>query len=257
MEISVKNIIRIIGVEFKKELSDWKLYVSLIGYVLLCFYISGDYGNPNNALHLIDVMIALSNTASLLVVLAALPSACTFSDDWENGYYKFIVGRSSAGQYITAKILTCAISTFLIAFVGFSIFGVIMYMMVGGSADTFDETFEFYSIAAGEYRIIYIFIRAAVLAVVTVVFAEYGLMGSAIMPNRFTAMAFPLVSTVILIEFSSKFRINNVYLHNIEALEFHNQYAWPSAIFTIILYLFVANIIFAYFVKRRIRCEIN
>lgn len=88
-------------------------------------------------------------------------------------------------------------------------------------------------------------------------FAEYGLMGSAIMPNKFASMTFPLISTVILIEFSSKIRINHVSLHNIQSVYLPNAYGGITAVVTVILYLLVANIIFTYFVKRRIRCEIN
>jgi hypothetical protein len=252
----MKNVFRIVGVELKKELYNCKLYISLIGYILLCFYISGDYGS-SDAFGLIDVMLGLSNTASLLVFIAALPSACTFVDDWENGYYKFIVSRSSSTQYIISKILTCAISTFLVSFIGFSIFGIIEYIMIGGNAYLIDETDIFYSLVTSDYKIYYIFLRALILALLTALFAEYGLMGSAIMPNKFASMTFPLISTVILIEFSSKIRINHVSLHNIQSVYLPNAYGGITAVVTVILYLLVANIIFTYFVKRRIRCEIN
>ena len=120
-----------------------------------------------------------------------------------------------------------------------------------------DETDIFYSLVTSDYKIYYIFLRALILALLTALFAEYGLMGSAIMPNKFASMTFPLISTVILIEFSSKIRINHVSLHNIQSVYLPNAYGGITAVVTVILYLLVANIIFTYFVKRRIRCEIN
>lgn len=250
------NINNMFYTEIKKELCNWKLYFSIAVYILLCFYVRGDYGK-GGALRIIDSMLALSNTITLISILAAFPTACTFSEDWENGYYKFIVSRSSQVQYIITKILVCAISTFCVSFVSFSIFGLIEYARTGPGTDVVNEGLMFYDLVNSRYNILYLFIRSGLLSLVLAMFSEYGLMGSAIMPNRFVAIAFPLISSIILREISFRINYGGISIHDIESASMKTPGQCIIAFVTLVVLTLIANVIFSYFVKRRIRCEIN
>ena len=252
----MKNIVNMFCGELKREFCNWKLYFSVICYILLCFYVKNDYGK-GQAFRTIDTMLGLSNTITLIVVLAAFPSACTFSEDWENGYYKFIVSRSSPTQYIITKILVCAISSFSVSFISFSIFGVIEYILVGGGTDLVFPGDMFYNLINSEYNILYLFIRASLLSLVIAVFSEYGLMGSAIIPNKFVAIAFPLISSIILGEVSSKFNYGGVSIYSIQGAAMKTKGEYVIAFITLLVLGLIANAIFSYFVKRRIHCEIS
>ena len=189
--------------------------------------------------------------------MAAFPTACTFSEDWENGYYKFIVSRSSQVQYIITKILVCAISTFCVSFVSFSIFGLTEYALTGPGTDVVNEGLMFYDLVNSRYNILYIFIRSGLLSLVLALFSEYGLMGSAIMPNKFVAIAFPLISSIILREISFRINYGGISIHKIESASMKTPGQYIIAFVTLVVLALIANVIFSYFVKRRIRCEIN
>jgi hypothetical protein len=252
----MKTVINLIIVEFKKEIQNWKLYAGFLGFCILCFLIKNDYGK-SGALQTIDVMLGLSNTASLLVILASLPGSCTFSDDWENGFYKFIINRSSVKKYIISKILVCALSAFVVAFTAFSTFGIIEYAVNGSGADAFYPGAEFYDLIHSDYNILYIFIRSAFFALVISLFSEYGLMGSALFPNKFVAVAFPLISSIILREVSFKFNYGGISLHSIESCCLTGVSEYITAFITFIIYALIANVVFSYVIRRRVRCEIN
>ena len=252
----MRNINNMFCTEIKKELCNWKLYFSIAVYILLCFYVRSDYGK-GGALRAIDNMLSLSNTITLISILAAFPTACTFSEDWENGYYKFIVSRSSQVQYIITKILVCAISTFCVSFVSFSIFGLIEYALTGPGTDVVNEGWMFYDLVNSRYNILYIFIRSGLLSLVLALFSEYGLMGSAIMPNKFVAIAFPLISSIILREISFRINYGDISIHKIESASMKTPGQCIIAFVTLVVLALIANVIFSYFVKRRIRCEIN
>lgn len=208
------------------------------------------------ALRAIDNMLDLSNTITLISILAAFPTACTFSEDWENGYYKFIVSRSSQVQYIITKILVCAISTFCVSFVSFSIFGLTEYALTGPGTDVVNEGLMFYDLVNSRYNILYIFIRAGLLSLVLALFSEYGLMGSAISLTSLF-LAFPLISSIILREISFRINYGGISIHKIESASMKTPGQYIIAFVTLVVLALIANVIFSYFVKRRIRCEIN
>ena len=201
-----------------------------------------DYGK-GGALRAIDNMLALSNTITLISILAGFPTACTFSEDWENGYYKFIVSRSSQVQYIITKILVCAISTFCVSFVSFSIFGLTEYALTGPGTDVVNEGLMFYDLVNSRYNILYIFIRSGLLSLVLALFSEYGLMGSAIMPNKFVAIAFPLISSIILREISFRINYGGISIHKIESASMKTPGQYIIAFVTLVVLALIANVI--------------
>lgn len=254
----MRNLLRLVKTELGKEIRSVSFYAAIIGYIMMCFIISGDYGyGKGGAFHVMDVMMGLSNTASLLVILAALPSACTFSDDWENGFYKFIVSRSSVRNYIVSKLLICAISTFIVSFFSFSVFGLIEYAFNGAGVDEFYPGVPFYNLIHSEYNILYIFITSALYSVVVCVYSGYGLVGSAIFPNKFVAIACPLISSIIVREISYMINYGNITLHSIEGTALHSAADYWAAFGMISIYGILAAVIFAWVVRRRIHCEIN
>lgn len=252
----MKSLIRMVQAEMKKEFGNWKLYAAVIGFYIMSLVVCKDY-RGSGALASINILLGLSNTVSLLVIIAAMPSACTFFDDWDNGFYKFIVNRSSVNKYIATKILTCLISTFMVAFVSFSLFGLTLYVIQGVGAESFYPGAGFYSLVHSNYNVLYIFVRAGLFSIVLCVYSSYALAGSAIFPNKFVAIAFPLISGIILQEVSDWLSYEGVSLHAIQECVLTSAREMWIGFGMIIVYLVVAHIIFAWVVKRRIRCEIN
>ena len=142
-------------------------------------------------------------------------------------------------------------------FVSFSIFGLIEYALTGPGTDVVNEGLMFYDLVNSRYNILYIFIRSGLLSLVLALFSEYGLMGSAIIPNKFVAIAFPLISSIILREISFRINYGGISIHKIESASMKTPGQYIIAFVTLVVLALIANVIFSYFVKRRIRCEIN
>lgn len=255
----MKKLLSLIRVELDRIIRDWKLYAGMVGFLIMCFIVKKDH-STSGALDGINVMLITSNTVFLLVIFAALPSSCIFCDDWEEGFYKFIINRSSPGKYIVSKVAVCIICTFLVSFLSFSVFGLTEYMINGSGSDGFYPGAVLYNLVNSNMNILYIFIRAALLSLVICVYSQFGLACSAIFPNKFVSIASPLISAIIINELSDNYRINNVSLHAIMAAgKIFNEGipAYLSAAGIIIGLSLVADLIFAWSVRRRIQCEIN
>lgn len=256
---------RIISMNFMQVFRFPAFYLSILGVCLICcFSIKDEYSlskSMSSAYHFFDLLIGFTMYKKLIVLIAAIPFTASFCSDWNCQYIKPIVIRSGIFQYSFAKVFTCFLSSFLVVFIGLSLFIMLLVTQIPlypNSAEPF-ATPPFAELAQGSFPILYIAAEGFVFSLAASFWSVVGLAVSAYIPNRFVAISTPLIASYILEELTSFFPdwLNLYYLTR--SSDVLHQGAVVSFCYFFLIFVvlsFFVGIIFYRQVRRRMRNEV-
>lgn len=251
--------------DYKRIFSSLKIYLSIMGVVLLCYVSTEKYIHGNEDIYyILDILIGLSVFKKLIVIFAALPCVTGFYDDWKHQYIKNLVIRTGKKDYILSKIIVCSTSSFLVVFIGIVLF--ISGLIITGTdysgiykSGALNEAMP-YGELLYQNSFWYICIIASIYAYSMAVWVMSGLMISAYIPNGFVAVCTPLIFSYLLEEITAFFPpYLNMYLlaKGRDILGRSAEYSYAYTVFVFALLVFGEGYIFSRRVKRRLENEIS
>ena len=88
-------ILQQLKADYKRIFSSPKMYLSILGVVLLCYISTEKYIHGSvDIYYILDILIGLSVFKKLIIIFSALPCVTGFYDDWKHQYIKNIVIRT-------------------------------------------------------------------------------------------------------------------------------------------------------------------
>lgn len=82
-------ILQQLKADYKRIFSSPKMYLSILGVVLLCYISTEKYIHGSvDIYYILDILIGLSVFKKLIIIFSALPCVTGFYDDWKHQYIK-------------------------------------------------------------------------------------------------------------------------------------------------------------------------
>ena len=248
----------VIRQEFVRVICGYRWYLTVILIVVLWFFLSTER-NSSTAVKSVEVIVLLSNEAKLLILAGALPVATSFSSDWQNSYIRSAVIRSGSRAYVTGKLTAFCLITFITNFTGMILFTVIKGITGGFGFDSIGEYYLFYDIISGRFPFLYCIIQTYLYSIVNTMYALFGYVVSAILPNTFVAVMAPMFMGIMIEEITSH-GIAQIYPYRISVgndyLSYNTFLNLLLSSIIIIMYMIIAAVLFKKITERRIRNEI-
>ena len=168
------KLIGVIYEEYLHSVLSWKIPVGIL--IILIVGIMVHYEKQvNNVMNGFEKLVSSSNFNKLLIFAAALPVSLSFADDWCSGRIPYVTIRSSRDSYIKGKIITCILGSWITTMLGLTVY--IVYEMIADKGYIYAKYLWYY------YGTTY-FDAVAVNPFINI---------SIIIPNRFVAIASPLL----------------------------------------------------------------
>ncbi|MDR1882323.1 MAG: hypothetical protein LBR26_06020 [Prevotella sp.] len=242
-------------------------FVVMIGIAGLCFFSLldhmpdvGSWPQTTSVAIMLDLLIGLAAFKKFLIIFAAIPCAAGFCTDWNSRYIRFVIIRSDSRKYIWTKLVACAVVTFLVVFIGMSIFVIAAGVKIPLFFEDMTEThLPFASFATGIFPFAYVLAMITVFALFCSFNTTLGLMVSAFIPNRYVAVIAPMICAYFLEELTARFPAWLSFYALSHAVDVIGQGGGISLLYYISFYcvmVFMVGLVFSRQVKRRIRDEV-
>jgi hypothetical protein len=245
-------------------------YLAVIGVCALCFFSVGQYMKESwkgihnqSVLYFFDLFIGLSMYKKLVVLFTVIPYAASFCSDWNCQFIKPVVIRTGVSRYIWSKITTCFLSAFFAVWIGIMLFvalmSTIMPVMPVHQLQNMVAGSPFESLAYSPLPVLYLFAEATVYSLAAALWSVVGLTVSAYMPNRFVAIATPVIAGYLLENLSMNLPVwLNLYLltRSANVLKQGPAVSFAYFVFIFLLLSFLFGLVFSRQVRRRLRNEI-
>ena len=189
------KLIGVIYEEYLHSVLSWKIPVGIL--IILIVGIMVHYERQiNNVMNGFEKLVSSSNFNKLLIFAAALPVSLSFADDWCSGRIPYVTIRSSRDSYIKGKIITCILGSWITTMLGLTVY--IVYEMIADKGYIYAKYLWYYYgttyfDAAAMNPFINTSIRIITVGAAFAVYVMGGLLISIIIPNRFVAIASPLL----------------------------------------------------------------
>ena len=261
MRRSIKLFLGNLRYEMLRVFSSWKIYSCFFLYIILIFTaVKMDTNLAGQADGGLDIITGLSNLNKLLVITAAFPVATIYYDDIIDNYAKQVVLRSNKSSYILSKIVVCAIISFLISFAALLTYSIVVAFKRGIGIGVVYPGNVFYDYAYGRMPFMALFAKAFLFSIVSSVYAVLGLALSAVMTGKFVAVAAPLFMNMLMEQIGNimpkELRLFNIQDGN-SAYGLGTSGTLIVSIVVVAGYILLAGIFFSYYVRKRIKDEIN
>ena len=200
-----------------------------------------------------DILIGLESYRNMLVLIAALPFAANFTDEWNAKVTANCVTRKSAEDYACANVIMCFISAFMTVFVSYMIYA----LFRSASMPIYIDDFTYMSHGLTTDLLLLtgkVFVYASSCAA----WAVMGLAASAFFPSKYIAVCSPFMFSYIFERLTKHFpdRFNLPGLAKSSSdMEPLPEFLWANFIF-----MFIAaacGVIFIIKVKRRVENELS
>lgn len=98
-------------------------YISIVGVFLMCsIRMLGGALTGADVLTEVNILLDLDAFWKTIVVFAAIPFAANFANEWKSNIANNCILRSSVDKYITANIVCCFFTAFIVVFIGMLLF---------------------------------------------------------------------------------------------------------------------------------------
>lgn len=240
-------------------------FISIICTVLVCYlgiepFI--DKSGNGSISDFFELLVNLSMTKKLIVLCSAFSYVTSFCNDWSCQFTKPVIIRSGINKYTLSKLITCFTTTFLVSFMGMTLFivSLSLWYPLFPAGDLAASVFPpFDSLAYSVFPAFYLLIQIAVFSMASATWSTVGLAVSAYIPNGFVAITVPVVASYILEEFTSIFPPFLDLYFITRSSPVLNQGAFVSFLYFTFIFLIIsafAGYIFHNQVRRRIRNEV-
>lgn len=188
----MKRFLMMLSISCRRAVFSRLFFFGVIGVALIVFLTS--YGMIDKQPDVISVVLLSGSGNSLLIlgILPLLPFATTFASEWEERATNFWMIRTGVRSYAVCKILASALSGFLVTFIGMLLCALILlgWLPFFSHITTGDA---YVPLLEAGMPVRYLLVSAAHLSLSSALFATAAVWISAYMPNRFTALAGPVV----------------------------------------------------------------
>lgn len=196
-----------IKADFKRILSSWQFYVSIIGGLILFLHpvLFSSYAWSNSSpLELFSIAMGISDFTPFAVIFAVLPYAASFSVDYRTKHANSIVARIGFRKYICSRWASVSLSGALVMGIMMSV-TVVFCQIASGSPETL-ESASFLNVgpwAVGNLPLamhgLWFYILRILLAMLFgSLWATVGLIVAAIIPNPYAALVLPFIIYQVL-----------------------------------------------------------
>ncbi|MCJ7840058.1 hypothetical protein MUB24_03850 [Lederbergia sp. NSJ-179] len=181
--------------DLKRGILSIPFLFSAFGVALAIFLsVSGQIGFTSDVLSLLEVGISGSGSIFLIIgILPLIPFATSFASEWEQRATSFWIVRTGIRNYSVSKILISGLSGFLVSSVGMLLFMIIMRMKLPLFSNVISTGSPYVTLLENDMPIRYLIYFIAHFSLGSVLFAVAGLWISTYIPNKFVAIASPLV----------------------------------------------------------------
>lgn len=257
---------RMIRMTFGQLLASPVLYLCILSVFALCLFCARetifDITNPRmDMAYVLDMLMDLSTFQRLLILLAALPSAAGFCNDWCCQYIRPVVVRSGVKRYAFAKVLTCFLSSLLVILAGMILFFFVMgFYLPAAHPNPINEPVPPYGVfLEGTAPVLYLACICSLFALSAALWTVIGLAVSARLPNKFVAVCTPLIAGYLLTELTLLLPppLNLFFLsrgRNILHQGAAVSYLYTAGVFLALIA--AAGFLFYWTVKRRVQNEL-
>ena len=175
--------------------------------------------------------------------------------DYNSGYIKSLIVRSSERNYAWSNIIVCSLSGFTAVFVGMvAYFGIVSFFCPPQAY----ETSGVYSDIALNSPILYVLLIVGVFSLYATMWTIVGLTLSSILPDNYVALGSPLIFGYILEEMTLGLP-SYLNLYNLShSFAVFDKSPFLNCFYTMgvfILIMAISGCTFSHFVKRRSRNE--
>ena len=236
-------------------MSKWYI-ASIIATVIMCYVSSREYiSDGTNSVYIIDLMINLGMFKKVMVFFAAIPFVTVYCQDYNSGYIKSLIVRSSERNYAWSNVIVCALSGFTAIFAGMvAYFGIVSFFCPPQAY----ETAGVYSDVALKSPILYVLLIVGVFSLYATMWTIVGLTLSSVLPDNYVALGSPLIFGYILEEMTLGLP-SYLNLYNLShSFDVFDKSPLLNCFYTMgvfILIMAISGCVFSHFVKRRSRNE--
>lgn len=237
-------------------------YIAIIGTAALCFthgIINRNFNCFTVQYH-VDIFLHLDAYRKLLPVFGALPFTANFADEWKSGVTLGCVIRRGAKKYAAANVLFCAVTSLLTVVLGMLLYAFIYSLFIPLYEEYTDPfTYLLGRLLKGGLGWLYMIFQIFIFACSCSMWAVMGMLLSALMPNKYVAIASPFVASYIVeritIQFPPRF---NLWLLSLAAMEWKSDLV--GVLYTVGIFAAISavcGILFYIVVRKRVRNEIT
>lgn len=237
-------------------------YIAIIGTAALCFthgVINRNFYDDTVVYH-VDIFLNLDAYRKLLPVFGALPFAANFSDEWKSGVTLGCTLRRGVKKYAAANVLFCAATSLLTVFLGMMLYAGVysLFIPLYGEYNN-PASFLFGGLLTSGRGWLFMIFQIFIFACSCSMWAVMGLLLSALMPNKYVAIAAPFVASYIVERITIQFppRLNLWYL-SLGAMDAKSDlmgFLYIVGVFAEISA--VCGVLFYIIVRKRVRNEIT
>lgn len=259
----MKRYISLCRQEIYRLLINWKIYVCIILCILLSHLAtrsSGMLWRISSGYESIGTIVVINNFNKLIVFTAAVPFAMSYYEDIQYGYIHYVVERSGSTAYVLSKITICALSSFLISFIGLSVYCTFCNIVTGSGIHEgiIIPGGRFYDIASGSMPVMAIYYRCMLFALAASCYAVMGMTLLSALPNKFVAVTgtfFMNTLVEIINDYTPDiFNIFRIQMGNDE-YGINSMVILVCSLAVIAGYDILSGLVFARYVNRRISYE--
>ena len=201
--------------------------------------------------YVMDLLMDLSLFQQLVILLAAIPTAAGFCNDWCCQFIRPVVTRSGIRRYALSKLLICALTSFLVV--------MILYLPAAHDNPINAPVPPYGSLLEGPAPFLYILCVASLFALSASLWAVVGLAVSARLPNKFVAVSTPLIASYLVQELTKSLppQFNLYYLSR--ARNILGQGAAVSFLYSAFVFMALIGLAGYFFyvtVQRRVQNEL-
>lgn len=182
--------------------------LSLCGVTLVMFFSIWNTGiqEYTDAIYLYGLALGGGTFVVTTGILPLFPFATSFANEWNNRATSFWIIRSGIRQYAVSKILASAVSGFLTTTIGMIIFICLLRFRIPLLIESsIDNAYE--SLLREELPVYYLFFHITHISLTAALFAIIALWVSTYFPNKFVALAAPLVLYFVIHRFTIQLQI--------------------------------------------------
>lgn len=178
-------------------------FVATLGtFLVITLGSTGLFTYGADVIYLLGLATNGSSAIILVVcVLPTLPFSTTFASEWNERSFRFWMIRTGVRVYTCAKIVACAVSGFLVTFLGLMIF--IAFFSLFHPIFISVQTYNAYSVFLVNSKYYsYLFLLVTHISLSSSIFAVLSLYVSSFFQNCFTTVAMPVVTYMAALRLS-------------------------------------------------------
>lgn len=194
---------------FQRAVFTFRFLLSSFSVAILLYFTSFKLISPeSDVLYILGVSI-LGGGGVLFIIVGVLPLfsyATSFADEWEQRATSFWIIRAGVNRYTIAKLLVVGLSVFLVTALGILIF--VLFLLIKQPFFTSSSTGGAYEVLLlTERPILYLLFFTIHISLSSVLLAVISLWVSSYIPNKFVAIAAPLVIYFVIHRFTTQLDI--------------------------------------------------